>query len=114
MPRLVGTGKAMEMILTGDPIDADEALRCGLVTQVVPDDQLDEAVDAIVGKLLKKSATALRLSKEAVIAANTKGLYDGVAHELKLFSGIFETADAKEGVAAFLEKRKPAFNKEKA
>ena len=114
LPRLVGTGKAMEMILTGDPIDADEALRYGLVTQVVPDDQLDEAVDAIVGKLLKKSATALRLSKEAVIAANTKGLYDGVAHELKLFSGIFETADAKEGVAAFLEKRKPAFNKEKA
>ena len=60
------------------------------------------------------AATALRLSKEAVIAANTKGLYDGVAHELKLFSGIFETADAKEGVAAFLEKRKPTFNKENA
>ena len=111
LPRLVGTGKAMEMILTGDPIGSDEALRYGLVTQVVPDDQLEEAVNAIVGKLLKKSATALQLSKEAVIAANTKGLYDGVAHELKLFSGIFETADAKEGVQAFLEKRKPEFNK---
>ena len=65
-------------------------------------------------KLLKKSATALRLSKEAVIAATNMGLYEGVAHELKLFSGIFETADAKEGVSAFLEKRKPTFNKEDA
>jgi len=114
LPRLVGTGKAMEMVLTGDPIDAEEALRWGLVNKVVPDDQLDQAVDELVGKLLKKSATALRLSKEAVIAATNMGLYEGVAHELKLFSGIFETADAKEGVAAFLEKRKPTFNKEDA
>lgn len=114
LPRLVGAGKAMEMILTGDPIDADEALRYGLVNKVVPDDQLDEAVGELVGKLLRRSATALRLSKEAVITANTKGLYEGVAHELKLFSGIFETADAKEGVSAFLEKRKPVFNKGKA
>jgi len=114
LPRLVGTGKAMEMVLTGDPIDAEEALRWGLVNKVVPDDQLDQAVDELVGKLLKKSATALRLSKEAVIAATNMGLHEGVAHELKLFSGIFETADAKEGVAAFLEKRKPTFNKEDA
>jgi enoyl-CoA hydratase len=114
LPRLVGTGKAMEMVLTGDPIDAAEALRWGLVNKVVPDDQLDQAVDELVGKLLKKSATALRLSKEAVIAATNMGLYEGVAHELKLFSGIFETADAKEGVAAFLEKRNPTFNKEDA
>ena len=114
LPRLVGTGKAMEMVLTGDPIDAEEALRWGLVNKVVPDDQLDQAVNELVGKLLKKSATALQLSKEAVIAATNMGLYEGVAHELKLFSGIFETADAKEGVAAFLEKRKPSFNKEGA
>jgi enoyl-CoA hydratase len=114
LPRLVGTGKAMEMVLTGDPIDAEEALRWGLVNTVVPDDQLDQAVDELVGKLLKKSATALRLSKEAVIAATNMGLYEGVAHELKLFTGIFETPDAKEGVAAFLEKRKPTFNKEDA
>ena len=114
LPRLVGTGKAMEMILTGDPIDADEALRYGLVNRVVPDDQLEQAVGELVQKLVKKSATALRLSKEAVIASNTKGLYEGVAHELRLFSGIFETEDAKEGVSAFLEKRKPVFNKEDA
>jgi enoyl-CoA hydratase len=112
LPRLVGTGRAMEMILTGDPIGADEALRHGLVNRVVPDDQLEEAVGEMVNKLLKKSATALRLSKEAVVASNAKGLYEGVAHELKLFSGIFDTADAKEGVSAFLEKRKPAFNQE--
>ena len=111
LPRLVGYAKALEMILTGDPIDADTALQYGLVTQVVPDDQLDEAVAKMVKKLLNKSATSLRLSKEALILANTTGLYDGIARELKLFAGIFDSADAKEGVAAFLEKRKPEFNK---
>ena len=65
----------------------------------------------MVKKLLNKSSTALRLSKEAVILANTEGLYNGIARELKLFAGIFDSADAKEGVAAFLEKRKPSFNK---
>jgi enoyl-CoA hydratase/carnithine racemase len=111
LPRLVGSAKAMEMILTGDPINAAEAFRTGLVNQVVPDDQLEEAVAAFVKKLLKKSDSALRLSKEAVIAAHNMGLYEGVAHELRLFSSIFETADAREGVSAFLEKRKPVFNK---
>ena len=110
LPRAVGYAKAMEMILTGDPIDADAALRYGLVTQVVPDDQLEETVAKLVKKLLNKSSTALRLSKEALILANTTGLYDGIAQELKLFAGIFDSADAKEGVAAFLEKRKPSFN----
>ena len=109
LPRLVGNGKAMEMILTGEPIDADEAYRLGLVNEVVPDEELEQAVSDLAKKLCKKSATALRLSKEAVIAANTVGLYEGVAHELKLFSGIFETHDAREGISAFLEKRKPVF-----
>jgi enoyl-CoA hydratase len=76
----------METILTGDPTGADEALRYGLVNRVLPDDQLGQAVDELVQKLIKKSATALRLSKEAVVAANRKGLYEGVAYELKLFS----------------------------
>jgi len=110
LPRVIGYAKAMEMILTGDPIDAEAALRYGLVTQVVPDDQLEETVAKLVKKLLNKSSTALRLSKEALILANTTGLYDGIARELKLFAGIFDSADAKEGVAAFLEKRKPSFN----
>ncbi|MCP4623183.1 MAG: enoyl-CoA hydratase/isomerase family protein [bacterium] len=113
LPRLVGYGKAVQMLLTGDPIDAAEALQCGLVTQVVPDDQLEDAIAVMVKKLLKKSDTALRLSKEALMLANTNGLYDGIAQELKLFAGIFESPDAKEGIAAFLEKRKPAFNKGK-
>jgi len=112
LPRLVGMGKAMEMILTGDPMDADEALRVGLVNKVVPDEELEQAVAALTRKLCKLSASALRLSKEAVIASAGMGLYEGVAHELRLFSAIFETEDAKEGISAFLEKRKPAFNKE--
>ncbi len=111
LPRVVGYGKAVEMVLTGDPISADEALKYGLVTQVVPDDQLEEAVAVMVKKLLKKSDTALRLSKEVLVTANNTGLYDGIAHELKTFASIFESPDAKEGIAAFLEKRKPEFNK---
>ncbi len=113
LPRLVGYGKAVQMLLTGDPIDAAEALQCGLVTQVVAEDQLEDAIALMVKKILKKSDTALRLSKEALMLANNCGLYDGVGQELKLFAGIFESADAREGIAAFLEKRKPVFNKGK-
>lgn len=111
LPRLVGYAKAVEMILTGAPIDAETALKYGLVTQVVPDDQLEEAVAKLVGKLLKRSATGLKLSKEVLVGALNQGLYDGIAQELKTFASIFESADAKEGVASFLEKRKPVFNK---
>jgi len=111
LPRLVGSGKAMEMILTGDPIDAEEALKWGLVNRVVPDEELEQTVSRITGKLCRLSASALKLSKEAVLASHTRGLYDGVAHELDLFAGIFESPDAREGVSAFLEKRKPDFNK---
>jgi len=111
LTRLVGPGKAMEMVLTGEPIDADEAFRVGLVNQVVPDEELQAAVSRLVEKLVQRSATALRFSKEAVVAASNLGLCEGVARELELFAGIFETEDAREGIAAFLEKRKPAFNR---
>ncbi len=111
LPRLVGYAKAVEMVLTGDPIDAQTALKYGLVTKVVPDDQLEEAVAKLVGKLLKRSATGLKLSKEVLVGAINNGLYDGITQELKTFSSIFESADAKEGVNSFLEKRKPVFNK---
>ena len=111
LPRLVGYAKAVEMILTGAPVDAETALKYGLVTQVVPDDQLEEAVAKLVGKLLKRSATGLKLSKEVLVGALNQGLYDGIAQELKTFASIFESADAKEGVTSFLEKRKPVFNK---
>jgi len=110
LPRLVGPGKAMEMILTGDPIDAQEALRWGLVNRVVPDGELAQEVSRLTGRLCGLSASALRLSKEAVRASLSLGLYDGVALELDLFSGIFETPDAREGISAFLEKRKASFN----
>jgi len=105
LTRLVGPGKAMEMVLTGEPIDAEEAFRLGLVNQVVPDEELEAAVSRLTDKLVQRSATALQFSKQAVVAASSLGLYEGVARELELFAGIFETADAREGIAAFLEKR---------
>ena len=112
LARLVGAGRAMEMILAGDPIDAEEAYRLGLVNRVVPDTELEEAVGGLTRKLLQRSASALRLSKEAVVSGYSLGLDEGVARELELFAGIFETPDAKEGINAFLEKRKPVFNRD--
>ena len=111
LPRLIGPGKAMEMILTGGTMDAHDAYKYGLVNYVVPDEELEQAVADLIKRLLKKSDTALRLSKEAVVAGFNMGLHEGVAYELKLFASIFESEDAKEGVSAFLEKRKPTFNK---
>ena len=72
LPRLVGYGKAVEMILTGSPIEAEEALQYGLITQLVPDDQLEDAVAATVKKLLKKSDTSLLLSVAACCTINPK------------------------------------------
>ncbi len=111
LPRVVGYPKAFEMVTTGDPINAQQALQYGLVTQVVPDGELEDALAALVKKLLKKSATALKLTKEVMVASMNTGLYEGVATEFKTFASIFESTDALEGIAAFLEKRKPEFNK---
>ncbi len=109
MTRLVGKTKAMEMCLTGDPIDAKEAYRIGLVNQVVPPAELENAVNAMVKKLMSKGAVALDYTKKSVNAAMEMGLREGVENEGRLFSDIFKTEDAEEGAKAFLEKRKPNF-----
>ena len=109
MTRLVGKTKAMEMCLTGDPIDAKEAYRIGLVNQVVPPAELENAVNAMVKKMMSKGAVALDYTKKSVNAAMEMGLREGVENEGRLFSDIFKTEDAEEGAKAFLEKRKPNF-----
>ena len=109
LTRLIGKTKAMEMVLTGGLIDAQEAYRLGLVNRVVQIAELDAAIDEMTRKLISKGAIALRSSKASVNRALEVGLKDAIANELNLFSEIFKTEDAREGATAFLEKRKPHF-----
>ena len=107
--RAVGKSRAMEMILTGEPIDAREALRLGLVSRVVPSELLVEDALALAAVIATRSPLALRLAKEAVNAAYEMSLSEGLAHERRLFYLLFASEDQKEGMAAFLEKRPPDF-----
>ena len=109
LTRAIGKSRAMEMVLTGEPIDAAEALRLGLVARVVPDELLVEDALALAAVIAAKSPVALRLGKEAVNAAFEMSLTDALAHERKLFYLLFASEDQKEGMAAFLEKRAPDF-----
>jgi enoyl-CoA hydratase len=109
LTRAVGKSVAMEMILTGEPIDAREAHRLGLVARVVPDELLVEDALALAAKIATKSPLALRLAKEAVNAAYEMSLTDALAHERRLFYLLFASDDQTEGMAAFLEKRDPDF-----
>ena len=109
LTRAVGKSVAMEMILTGEPIDAREAHRLGLVARVVPNELVVEDALALAAKIATKSPLALRLAKEAVNAAYEMSLTDALAHERRLFYLLFGSEDQKEGMAAFLEKRDPDF-----
>lgn len=112
LTRLVGKSKAMDLILTGRMMDATEAERCGLVARVVPADRLMEetmqAAEAIAG--YGKAATTA--AREAVDRALELGLREGILFERRLFHSLFATADQKEGMAAFVEKRSPNFKGE--
>ena len=109
LTRAVGKSAAMEMILTGEPIDAREAHRLGLVARLVPNELLVEDALALAAKIATKSPLALRLGKEAVNAAYEMSLTDALALERRLFYLLFASDDQKEGMAAFLEKRDPDF-----
>jgi len=108
--RSVGKSKAMEWVLTGTSnIDADLAERSGLVSRVVPsDDLIDEAIKTGF-VIASKGAMAVRMAKEAVNAADETTLAEGLRFERRLFHSLFATNDQKEGMTAFLEKRKPNF-----
>jgi len=109
LARLVGKGKAMELILTGDQIDAQEALRIGLINKVVPAAELKTAVETLARKILAKGQVAIRLSLKAVNMSQETNLTDGQALEASLFGVCCGSEDFKEGTKAFLEKRKPEF-----
>src|SRR6478735_7118525 len=109
LPRLVGEGRAMEMVLTGDMMDAASAERYGLVNHVYPADQLEAETMKIAEKIAEKAPIALQLSKEAVKFATRSNLDEGLRREVDLFAICFSTEDKQEGVSAFLEKRKPVF-----
>src|SRR5215472_367931 len=109
LTRLVGEGKAMELILTGDFIDAAEATLIGLVNDVVPAAELRSRVMALAGRIAEKSPVALRMAKEAVKSAARTNLREGLERETDLFGLTFSSEDKEEGVRAFLEKRKPEF-----
>ncbi len=109
LPRLIGLGRAMEMVLTGDFIDAQQAYSFGLANKVVPKEELMEAAKKLAEKIAKKAPLAIQCAKEAVNKSLEVGLYEGLAHESYLHALTCGSEDKKEGVAAFLEKRKPKF-----
>jgi enoyl-CoA hydratase len=109
LTRLVGEGKAMEMILTGDIIDAQTAYNIGLVNRVVPAADLEAKTMEIANRIAEKSPIALRMAKEAVKLASRSNLDEGLRREVDLFALCFSSEDKDEGVRAFLEKRKPVF-----
>ena len=109
LPRAVGKSKAMDLVLTGRMMDAAEAERAGLVSRVVPLDKLmDEALGAAL-TICSYGQLATMAAKESVNRAFESGLSDGVMFERRMFHGLFATADQKEGMDAFLNKRAPAF-----
>jgi len=109
LTHLVGEGRSMEMVLTGDMIDAATAHKFGLVNHVYPADQLEAETLKLAEKIAEKAPIALQLSKEAVKFASRSNLDEGLRREVDLFAICFSTEDKKEAVAAFLEKRKPVF-----
>jgi enoyl-CoA hydratase len=109
LPRAVGKAKAMDLILTGRMMDAEEAERAGLVSRVVPADKLLDEAFAAASAICEHSLPAVMLAKEAVNRAFESPLAEGILFERRMFHSLFATEDQKEGMRAFLEKRKPAF-----
>jgi enoyl-CoA hydratase len=112
LTRLVGPSMSKLLNLTGDRITAQEALRIGLVEQVVPAAELISAANALAARIASKAPLAVAAIKQAINRGMDMGLADGCMYEATLFGSISATADAKEGTSAFLEKRKPAWRGE--
>ncbi len=109
LSRLIGKGRALELILSGDMINAEEAYRIGLVNKIYPKEKLLEETESFCRKLMSKGAVALRCAIEAVNSGLNLTLQEGLNLEANLFGLLCSTEDMKEGLTAFLDKRKPLF-----
>ncbi len=107
LPRLIGDKKAREMIYTGSFVSAEEMARAGLVNHVVKEEELYEKLNQIVKKILSKSPIHIAIAKQAINYTLEAPISTGLRVETELFKQIFETEDTREGIKAFLEKRKP-------
>jgi len=107
-PQLVGRNRALELLLTGDTIDAADAKAAGLINKVFPTEEFRQKADEFIGKLTSLSAPVLKLTKRAVDRALDADVIEGLAAAEKLYLGeLMQTEDAREGLNAYLEKRKP-------
>lgn len=109
LPRLIGWGKAKELIYTGRIIEATEAEKIGLVDKVVPPDRLEEEVEQLAETIASKSPLIIKLAKKVINRGMYTDLAAGLAYEKANFALCFTTEDLREGITAFLEKRKPEF-----
>ena len=109
LPRIVGVGKALEMILTGDMINAQEAFRLGLANKVVPAGQVLAEAKGLGKKIAAKSKLTNEAALKAVIGGAERPLAEGLALEAAQFSRLLGSNDTKEGISAFLQKRQPKF-----
>jgi len=112
LPRLVGLGRAKELILTGDLVEAEQAAAMGLVNRVVPREDLARSTKELATKLASRAPVAVRLAKAALNLSARVPLDAGLAYEILAQTVLFETRDKREGTSAFLEKRKPQFKGE--
>ncbi len=107
LSRLTSRKKVLEMVLTGDIIPADEALRLGLVNKVVPDEELETATMRLAKKLAAKSPLALQIGKQGIYAMDEMPYHRALDHLSELFASLCSTEDAKEGLEAFSQRRQP-------
>ncbi len=112
LPRLVGKGMAKYMILTNEMINAEEAYRIGLVQKLTQPEELMDTAYEVAQKILSKAPLATRMAKRAINAATNTDLATGINYELETYDIAFRSKDRKEGMQAFLEKRKPEFRDE--
>lgn len=110
LARLVGKARAKELVFTGEMIDAREAWRIGLVNRVVPADRLMDEAKSVAAKMVDKSASAVRIAKDAIENGLEMDFARASRYEADLFALCFATEDAREGLRAFVEKRPPKFN----
>ena len=110
MTKLIGRAKSMDMHLTGRMMSAEEALNCGLIARIFPDEELVENAMGIAKIISQYSKPALKMITNAVHKSDDLTLEQGLKYERNLFYSLFDTNDQKEGMKAFIEKRKPTFN----